>query len=212
MTAILVNLLKFLGKGRNIWDEWTHTRPYFILDGHHADISSDSYHKTNEDVKLLEELGVDFYKLSLSWSRILPTGISNYVNEEGLDYYKDLLKKLKNSGIRTMVVIYNWDMPAKLYLLGSWTNKKLINYYVEYSKIVINQLGDLVDYWLTFHDPYTICTQNRRISGTHEYTCMHNILKAHAYIYHYYKDHSSFSGNIDNTFFLVYIEKLGLQE
>lgn len=166
------------------------------MDGREADISSNSYYKTTEDIELLQNLGVNFYKLSLSWSRILPTGLSNYVNKEGLNYYKDFLRKLQDNGIQTMVVIYNWDMPIKLYLLGSWVNEKLINYYVEYSKTVINELGDSVDYWLTFHDPYSICVQDQWTSGIHDYTCMHNILKAHAYVYHYYKEFTVFSGKL----------------
>lgn len=165
------------------------------MDGYNADISSNSYYKVADDIELLQNLGVDFYKLSLSWSRILPTGLSNNVNKEGLNYYKSLLKNLKQNGIQTMVVIYNWDLPTKLYLLGSWINKNLINYYLEYSKIVINELGDTVDYWLTFHDPYSICVRNRWTSGVHEYTCMHNILKAHSQVYHYYKEFTVFPGN-----------------
>lgn len=116
------------------------------------------------------------------------------MNKEGLNYYKNLLKGLKNNGIQTMVVVYNWDMPAKLYLLGGWINQKLINHYVEYAKTVINELGTLVDYWLTFHDPFSICARNQWMSGTYEYTCMHNILKAHANVYHYYKNFTNFTG------------------
>lgn len=136
---------------------------------------------------------MDFYKLSLSWSRILPTGLPNYINEEGLDYYKNLLLNLKDNNIRAMVVMYNWDMPAKLHLIGGWINENVVKRYVEYAKIVINELGELVDFWLTIHDPYKICTQAEFDSGIHEYTCMHNILKAHSEIYHYYKN-STFKG------------------
>lgn len=163
-------------------------------------MSSDSYHKNEEDLKLLQELGVDFYRMSISWSRILPNGLSNYVNEPGLNYYKGLLSSLKRDGIRTMVVMFNWDTPLKLQHLGAWVNSRMINYFFEYAKIVIDELGDLVDYWLTFHDPYSICMQGQWTSGIHDYTCMHNILKAHAEVYHYYKESTVFEGTMSISF------------
>lgn len=150
----------------------------------------------------MKELSVDFYKLSLAWTRILPNGLTNYVNKEGLDYYKNLLTKLKNSNVRTMVVIYNWDMPTKLYQIGGWINAKVVKHYVEYAKFVIDEFGELVDYWLTIHDPYSICLQDHWSSGMHEYTCMHNILKAHAEVYHYYKNSTTFKGSRSFKFYI----------
>lgn len=103
-----------------------------------------------------------------------------------------------------MVVIYNWDMPVKLHQIGGWINRKVVKHYVEYAKFVIEELGEFVDYWLTIHDPFSICMQDQWASGVHEYTCMHNVLKAHAEVYHYYKNSTTFKGRPFNFYSTIH--------
>lgn len=183
-----------LGKGPSIWDHWTHTRQFFILDGKNADISSDSYHHLENDVKLLKDLGVNHYRFSLSWPRIFSSGLPNSINQEAITYYSNLLQALNETNIAAMVTIFHWDMPKTMHDLGGWTNKVVVNYYVQYAKAVIQQFGDKVAFWLTFHDPYATCVETNGIKGFDEYRCMHNVLKAHAQVYRYYKENTNFKG------------------
>ncbi|XP_033609437.1 myrosinase 1 isoform X3 [Cryptotermes secundus] len=90
------------GKGVSIWDTYVHTRP-FIVDGSTGDIAADSYHLYKQDIKALKELGVDLYRFSISWPRILPTGLLNVVNQAGIDYYSNLINELKANDIEPMV-------------------------------------------------------------------------------------------------------------
>lgn len=151
-------------------------------------MSSDSYNRLDEDIKLLKDLGVQHYRFSLSWPRILPSGFTNKVNQEAINYYRNLLDALAENNIKAMVVMFNWDMPKALYDIGGWINSKVVQIFIEYAILVVDNFGDKVGTWLTFHDPYSICMQTGGISGFHEYTCMHNVLRAHAEIYHYYKN------------------------
>lgn len=80
------------GKGEQLWDWYTHTYPDQIVGGANGDVACDSYHKWEEDIELLKELGVNHYRMSLSWSRILPYGTVNYVNEAGVQYYKNIFE------------------------------------------------------------------------------------------------------------------------
>lgn len=194
----------FSGKTESVWDYWTHTKEAFVLDLSNADISSDAYHKTDEDVALLSYLGVNFYRFSISWPRILPNGLANTLNGKGLQYYKNLLESLKSKGIRAMVVLNNWDIPKKFGLIGGWTNNVMVDYFFDYAKVIIDNYGDLVDFWLTFHDPLSLCSQGDWFSEMEEYTCVHNVLKAHAKIYHYFKENTNFTGDVKICFLFVY--------
>lgn len=93
----------FLGKSENVWDRLSHTRPEMIADGTNGDIACDSYNRYREDVEELVELGVDFYRFSLSWARILPTGRIDYVNPDGIRYYNELLDALAEHNIEPLV-------------------------------------------------------------------------------------------------------------
>lgn len=102
------------------------------------------------------------------------------------------MQKLQENDITPVVVIHNWDIPKNLHQIGGWTNSKLVTFFVDYAKTVLDNFADVVPIWLTFHDPYSVCMQGGWSLGMHEYTCMHNILKAHAEVYRYYKNVTSF--------------------
>lgn len=166
------------------------------MDRSNGDVACDSYHKYLEDVALLKELGVDFYRFSLSWSRILPT-FSTKVNQKGIDYYNKLIGALLANNIQPMVTLYHWDLPQYLQDIGGWTNPVIADYYLTYVRTAFEHFGDRVPYWITFNEPKQICQEgygdiekapaiDRK--GIAEYLCTHNLLKSHARAYHLYDD------------------------
>ncbi|KAF2903156.1 hypothetical protein ILUMI_03026, partial [Ignelater luminosus] len=185
------------GKGENIWDHMTHTRPDKIADGSNGDIACNSYHKTDEDVALLKSLGVDHYRFSLSWARILPTGLPNQINQAGIDYYNQLIDKLLENGITPVVTIFHWDLPQRLQEIGGFTNSFFITWFTDFAKIVFQKFGDRVKFWTTFNEPKQICNYGYGTgrfapgivsSGIGDYICTHNLIKAHAQVYHLYNE------------------------
>ncbi|XP_011867620.1 PREDICTED: myrosinase 1-like [Vollenhovia emeryi] len=183
------------GKGENIWDRWTHEHPDLILDGSNGDVACDSYHKYKEDVQLLKSMGVNFYRFSLSWSRILPTGYANLVNQEGLDYYKNLIKELLDNGIEPFVTLYHWDHPDVLERMGGWMNETMVEWISDYARVVFKELGANIKYFMTINEPNVLCidgyslgvhSPGKKLGSPGKYLCVHNILKAHAKIYHIY--------------------------
>lgn len=173
----------------------THTRPDKIADGSNADIACNSYHKTDEDIALLKNLGVDHYKISLSWARILPTGFPNQINKAGVDYYNQLIDKLLRNGITPLVTLFHWDLPQPLQELGGFTNSFIITWFKDFAKLAFEKFGDRVKFWTTFNEPKQICNfgygsgrfaPGIESSGIGDYICTHNLLKAHAEVYHLY--------------------------
>ncbi|XP_028139023.2 myrosinase 1 [Diabrotica virgifera virgifera] len=183
------------GKGENIWDHMVHQVPSPIKNNDTGDIACDSYHKYKEDVDILEDLGVNFYRFSISWSRILPTGYPSTVNKAGLEYYKNLTKELVSRNITPVATIFHWDLPQPLSEIDGWSNPRLADLFVEYSRIVIQGLPD-VGVWITFNEPKQICHYGYGVgtvapaihsSGLREYWCAYTVLNAHAKTYHMYK-------------------------
>ncbi|CAG9854083.1 unnamed protein product [Phyllotreta striolata] len=183
------------GKGPSIWDTFTHNHPELISDRSNADVTCDSYHKYKEDVLLLKNLGVNIYRFSISWSRILPTGLPDEINENGIQYYRNLIDELKANGIEPLVTLYHWDLPQGLSDRGGFLSDEFPKWFADYSRIVFQNFANDVNYWVTFNEPIYGCSGygNDRAapavnqSGVGEYICAHNLLKAHAAAYHLYR-------------------------
>lgn len=183
------------GKGESIWDHLTHTRPTFIANNDTADIACDSYHKYKEDVALLKHLGVNHYRFSISWPRILPTGFTNKINLPGVAYYKNLIKELKDNDIEPLITLYHWDLPQPLQDIGGWPSDFIIDAYANYARLCFELFGDEVKFWLTFNEPKQSCLAGYGMGGAApaitmpgiaDYLCAHNILRAHAKAWHIY--------------------------
>ncbi|MCR5537144.1 MAG: family 1 glycosylhydrolase [Succinivibrio sp.] len=137
------------GRGLSLWD--------VLYEGHTAHNESpheacDHYHRMREDVALMAELGLKYYRFSISWSRVLPEGTGK-VNQQGLQFYKDLVHELKAHGIEPLITLYHWDLPYELYKKGGWQNPESVDWFCAYTKTVIDALSDEVSLWLTFNEP-----------------------------------------------------------
>nr|CAI5862360.1 unnamed protein product [Callosobruchus analis] len=185
------------GKGENIWDHLVHNGPFIIKHNDTGDVACDSYHKYKEDVEMLKDLGVNHYRFSISWSRLLPTGFANKVNEAGVQYYKNLIKELKANGIEPFVTLYHWDMPQPIQELGGFLNDNFIDWFGDYAELCFKLFGDEVSNWLTFNEPISTCQQGYgnavkapliQSPGIGEYICGKNMMLAHARAWHIYND------------------------
>ncbi|KAF5307523.1 hypothetical protein FQR65_LT06878 [Abscondita terminalis] len=146
-----------VGKTQNIWDHFSHVYPEKIENKSNADVATNAYYKTKEDVQLLKNLGVDFYRFSISWSRILPTGFSNKINKAGVKYYNDLIDELLLNNIKPMVTMYHWDLPLVLSNLGGFTNEAIADWFEDYAEILFKNFGDRVKMWITINEPRIMC-------------------------------------------------------
>ncbi len=152
------------GKGESIWDRFSHT-PGKVFNGDTGDVACDHYHRSKEDVSLMKEIGLDSYRFSLSWPRILPNG-TGQLNRAGIDFYKKLIEQLLNASIDPMVTLYHWDLPQSLQDKGGWVNRDVAKYFAEYAGIVFQELGDVVDKWITHNEPW-VAAFNGYSSGEH---------------------------------------------
>lgn len=125
----------------------------------------DFYHRWREDVALMKEMGLNAYRFSISWSRVLPQG-TGPVNETGLQFYRDLCDELLRNGIQPLVTLYHWDLPTALYRKGGWKNPESHNWFAAYTDVVSRALGDRVRYWMTFNEPQMFCGLGLQI-GVH---------------------------------------------
>jgi beta-glucosidase/6-phospho-beta-glucosidase/beta-galactosidase len=183
------------GKGVSIWDVLGHNRSILVEDGSNGDVACDSYNKWEEDVRMAKNLGVDYYRISLAWTRILPEGHGTKINRAGVDYYNKLINKLLENGIEPVITLYHWDLPQFFSPLGGWTNPVIVEYFANYARIAFTLFGDRIKTWITFNDPREICQMLKGLVGdvtpnfplgVAEYLCSHNLLKAHAEAYHIY--------------------------
>ncbi|XP_013394024.1 lactase-phlorizin hydrolase-like [Lingula anatina] len=184
------------GKGLSIWDTFTHAGKAANNDT--GDVACDSYHKYEEDVKLLKDLHVSHYRFSISWPRVLPNGTIDNINEAGIDYYNNLINSLIANNIQPMVTLYHWDLPQDLEDQGGWLNETTNEHFKNYSRLCFERFGDRVKFWITFNEPWIVAWLGYGVAafaprkygpGDLAYISAHNLIKAHAKAYHEYDDH-----------------------
>lgn len=174
-----------------------HNKPDDIKDKSNGDVAADSYHNYKRDVEMMRELGLDAYRFSFSWSRILPTGFSNEINQAGIDFYNNYIDEMLKYNIIPMVTLYHWDLPQKLQELGGFSNPLFSEWFEDYSRVAFEKFGDRVKHWITFNEPREICyegygnnTKAPQINahGIGEYLCAKHLVMAHAKAYHAYNN------------------------
>jgi beta-glucosidase len=152
------------GRGRSIWDTFSHT-PGKVYGGDTGDIACDSYHRTEDDLALLSELGLGAYRFSIAWPRVQPTG-RGPINQRGLDYYRSLVDRLRGRGIVPVATVYHWELPQELEDRGGWANRETAERLAEYAQLLARALGDQVAMWITLNEPQQTAHQGYRV-GTH---------------------------------------------
>jgi beta-glucosidase len=141
------------GKGPSIWDTFTHT-PGKIHAGDTAETACNTYADPDTDINLMSKLGLNAYRFSIAWSRVLPTG-DGRVNTPGMDYYSRLVDKLLERGISPFITLYHWDMPQALQeRCGGFAGRDCAAYFADYAAKVVHHLGDRVKNWITLNEPW----------------------------------------------------------
>ena len=186
------------------------------MNGDNGRVACDSYHKYKEDVQvfskkylwnqfftfyvpffqLLKNMGVNSYRFSIAWTRILPNGIGD-VNQLGIDYYNNLINELIANNITPAVTLYHWDLPQALQEQGGWLNPEIAYWFENYARIVFKEFGDRVKLWITLNEPWVVSINGHstgemapgmRGPGILEYKVAHNLIRSHAKAYRVYQN------------------------
>ncbi len=139
------------GRTPSIWDTLA-TQPGRIHNNDTPTVACDSYNKFDRDLKNLLDLGVNAYRFSISWSRVMPEGVGK-LNPKGIDYYKRVIEKLNENNIKPNVTLYHWDLPQVLEDRGGWKNRDSIEWFGEYADKMFRTFGDVVPMWATINEP-----------------------------------------------------------
>jgi beta-glucosidase len=192
------------GRGPSIWDTYS-AIPGKIVNNENGNVADDSYHLVEEDVALMASLGLNSYRFSISWSRILPLGVGQ-VNQAGVDHYNRLIDSLLRAGIEPYVTLYHWDLPQALEdKYQGWLSTSIEADFVNYASVCFEAFGDRVGKWMTINEPWTSsymgyqlgvhapgrCSDRSRCakgdSATEPYIAAHNMLNAHAKVVQLYR-------------------------
>lgn len=138
------------GKEDSIWDFYAR-QPLAVANGDTPEIAVDHYYRMESDVQLMKQLGLDSYRFSTSWARVVPG--DRTPNEEGLDFYSRLVDSLLEAGILPWLTLYHWDLPQALQEKGGWANRETAYRFADYAEVVYQKLGDRVSHWTTFNEP-----------------------------------------------------------
>ncbi|KAJ3683709.1 hypothetical protein LUZ60_013936 [Juncus effusus] len=194
------------GRTPTIWDTYVHSG--LMPDNSTGDVAADGYHKYKEDVKLMFDTGLEAYRFSISWSRLIPYGRGE-VNPKGLQYYNNLIDELVKYGIEIHVMLYQLDLPQALEdEYQGWLSPQIIDDFTSYANVCFKYFGDRVKHWTTIAEPNIIglagydtgiwppsrcsnpfgginCTVGN--STTEPYIAVHNFVLSHASVYNLYR-------------------------
>jgi len=174
------------GRGESVWDHFTHLYPKNVESGDRSisfstngDRACDSYHKFDEDVKMLKIMNAKYYRFSISWSRLFPDGQAKKVdgkwnvNQKGTDYYNMVIDTLLENDIIPFVTLYHWDLPYALHeKYGGWLDYHSQDDFAHYAEYCFETFGDRVKNWITINEPWVNCVSGYRLGpGKAPYRC-----------------------------------------
>ncbi|TKV97466.1 hypothetical protein SEVIR_9G496400v4 [Setaria viridis] len=221
--------VKVDGRGQTIWDTFAHTFGK-ISDFSNADVAVDQYHRFQEDVQLMADMGMDAYRFSIAWSRIFPNG-TGQVNQAGIDHYNKVINALLSKGIQPYVTLYHWDLPQALEdRYNGWLDRQIVNDFAAYAETCFKAFGDRVKHWITINEPHTVAVQGYDAglhapgrcsvllhlycksgnSGTEPYIVAHNFILAHATVSDIYrrKYKATQNGQLGIAFDVIWYEPM----
>lgn len=140
------------GKGDNVWDRWFQREPEQFDQQIGPTTASSMYAHYRTDIPLLKATGHNLFRTSIQWARLFPAG-SGAINPKAVAFYRDYFTRIREQGIKVMVNLYHFDLPAVYMAMGGWENPQVITDYIHYAKTCFEQFGDCVDYWTTFNEP-----------------------------------------------------------
>jgi beta-glucosidase len=175
------------GRGESIWDRFCAT-PGKVRNGDTGAVACDFYHRYPADIALMRDLGLDAFRFSIAWPRILPEGRGR-VNPAGLDFYDRLVDALLANGIRPFPTLYHWDLPQRLEDEGGWPERATAEAFVEYVEAVSARLGDRVSHWITHNEPWVVAWLGHglgvhapgRTSSRDALAAAHHVLLSHGW-------------------------------
>src|ERR1043165_3903553 len=139
------------GKGLSVWDMRAR-QPGRVWEGHTGEVACDHYNRYQEDVGLMKQVGLQAYRLSVSWPRVMPTG-TGAVNAAGLAFYDKLIDELLAKDITPWVTLFHWDFPYDLFLRGGWLNPDSPKWFADYTAVIVDNLSDRVSHWMARNEP-----------------------------------------------------------
>lgn len=140
------------GKGQNIWDYWYEKEPNRFFDNVGPESTSDFYHLYKEDIQLMKEIGHNTFRMSISWSRLIPGGRGE-VNEEAVRFYHNVIDELLANEIEPFITLFHFDMPLEMQNAGGWENREVVDAFMAYAAKCFALFGDRVKKWFTFNEP-----------------------------------------------------------
>jgi beta-glucosidase len=145
------------GRGESIWDRFAHT-PGRVARGETGDVACDHYNRWEADLDLMASLGMEAYRFSIAWPRVVPNGDGG-VNHAGLRFYRELAEGLRQRGIEPVATLYHWDLPQALQERGGWAERETAERFAEYVSVVADELGDVIVEWITINEPWVVAFQ-----------------------------------------------------
>jgi beta-glucosidase len=142
------------GAGPSIWQRFAHT-PGMMANGDTGDVSCDHYRRFRDDVQLMRTLGLQSYRFSIAWGRVLPEGTGR-INQKGLDFYSSLVDELLENGIEPNATLFHWDLPAALDDRGGWLNRDIAHWFADYAQVLFKALDGRVKRWSTINEPWVV--------------------------------------------------------
>ncbi|MCO5588082.1 hypothetical protein L7F22_042037 [Adiantum nelumboides] len=207
------------GKGVSIWDEFVHAKgKKHVKNDATGDIAMDFYHTYSKDIPLFKKsLGINNFDFTISWTRLLPNGKGDTLNEKGVQFYKNVANVAHKNGMSTTCTLYHWDLPAALqHSYGGWKSDKILKDFKHYASLTMQALGKHCDRWASMNEIRTFCVEGygggdgESAPGIKDdipqmFQCAHHALLAHAEAYHEFQKLKK-EGKVKDTTFGIKLD------